>query len=55
MIASLNFGTDPGVPAEQSAGVPSADGIAAMAIIPANVAVEVQIAATPPDVRPVWE
>ena len=55
MIVSRNFGTDPGVPAEQSAGVPSADGIATMAIIPANVAVEVVTAATPPDVRPVCE
>ena len=55
MIVSRNFGTDPGVPAEQSAGVPSADGIAAMAIIPANVAVDIEIAATRPDVRTVWQ
>ena len=55
MIASTNFGTDPGVPAEQSAGVPSADGNEAMAIIPATVAVEVVTAATPPDVFAVWE
>ena len=46
--------TDPGVPAEQSAGVPSTDGLAAMAIMPANV-VEDVTAATPPDVRPVCE
>ena len=53
MIVSTNFGTDPGVLAEQSAGVPSADGSAAMAIIPATVAVEVEMVATPPDVFPV--
>ena len=55
MIASTNSGSDPGVPAEQSAGVPSAEGSAAMAIIPATVAVEVEMVATAPDVFPVWE
>ena len=49
--------TDPGVPAEQSAGLPSADGkVEAMAIIPATVAVDVDtVVASPPDTFPVWE
>ena len=55
MVASTNFGSDPGVPAEQSAGVPSAEGSADRAIIPATVAVVVEMVATPPDTFPVWE
>ena len=49
--------TDPGIPAEQSAGLPSADGkLEAMATKPATVAVVVDtVVATPPDTFPVWE
>ena len=49
--------TDPGIPAEQSAGLPSADGkLEAIAIKPATVAVDVDtVVATPPDTFPVWE